>query len=182
MASIDDIRKKRKEWEAGFKPEDKPDRETVSGVPVDLVYTPADVDKLDYLRDLGFPGEYPFTRGVHKNMYRGRNWTMRQFSGFGTAKDTNQRYHYLLEHGQTGLSVAFDFPTLYGRDSDDDRARGEVGKCGVAISSLNDMETLFDGIPLDKVSTSMTINGPASIIWAFYIAAAEEQGVSSDKL
>ncbi|MBN2536800.1 methylmalonyl-CoA mutase family protein [candidate division WOR-3 bacterium] len=157
-------------------------RETVSGVPLNLLYTPLDREGADYLRDLGFPGEYPYTRGVHPDMYRGRLWTMRQFAGFGSARDTNRRYHYLLDHGQTGLSVAFDFPTLYGRDSDDERARGEVGKCGVAISSLADMEVLFDGIPLDKVSTSMTINGPASVVWAFYIAAAEKQGVKSDVL
>ncbi|MBM3323154.1 methylmalonyl-CoA mutase, partial [candidate division WOR-3 bacterium] len=130
----------------------------------------------------GFPGEYPFTRGVRHNMYRGRLWTMREFSGFGTAQDTNQRYKFLLGHGETGLSVAFDFPTLYGRDSDDPLAHGEVGKCGVAIASLADMETLFDGIPMGEVSTSMTINGPASVVWAFYIAAAEKQGVPGAKL
>jgi methylmalonyl-CoA mutase N-terminal domain/subunit len=156
--------------------------ETVSGLPVNILYTPEDNARLDYLRDLGFPGEYPYTRGVRSNMYRGRHWTMREFSGFGTAKDTNQRYKFLLGHGETGLSVAFDFPTLYGRDSDDPLCHGEVGKCGVAISSLADMETLFDGIPLDKVSTSMTINGPASVIWAFYIAAAENRGIGPEKL
>jgi methylmalonyl-CoA mutase N-terminal domain/subunit len=156
--------------------------ETVSGLPVNILYTPEDVAALDYLRDLGFPGEYPYTRGVRSNMYRGRHWTMREFSGFGTSSDTNQRYKFLLEHGETGLSVAFDFPTLYGRDSDDELSQGEIGKCGVAISSLMDMETLFDGIPMDKVSTSMTINGPAAVIWAFYIAAAENQGVAPDKL
>lgn len=155
--------------------------ETVSGLPVNILYTPEDVAQLDYLRDLGFPGEYPYTRGVRSNMYRGRHWTMREFSGFGTAKDTNERYKFLLGHGETGLSVAFDFPTLYGRDSDDALCHGEVGKCGVAISSLDDMETLFAGIPLDKVSTSMTINGPAAVIWAFYIAAAESQGVGPDR-
>ncbi|MEO0108816.1 MAG: methylmalonyl-CoA mutase family protein, partial [candidate division WOR-3 bacterium] len=156
--------------------------ETVSGLPVKMLYTPLDIVGLDYLRDLGFPGEFPYTRGIRTNMYRGRLWTMREFSGFGTAQDTNRRYKFLLEHGETGLSVAFDFPTLYGRDSDDELSQGEVGKCGVAISSLADMETLFEGIPLDKVSTSMTINGPASVIWAFYIAAAENQGVAPEQL
>ena len=131
---------------------------------------------------VGVPGEFPFTRGIHPTGYRGKLWTMRQFAGFGTAKETNARYKFLLEHGQTGLSVAFDFPTLMGYDSDHARSEGEVGKCGVAISSLADMETLFDGIPLDKVSTSMTINGPAIILWAFYIAAAEKQGVPSTAL
>lgn len=155
---------------------------TISGVPVDIVYTPAHLAGFDYARDLGLPGEYPFTRGIRRNMYRGRLWTMREFSGFGTARDTNARYKFLLAHGETGLSVAFDFPTLYGRDSDDPMARGEVGKCGVAVSSLADMETLFDGIPLGSVSTSMTINGPAAVVWAFYIAAAEKQGVKSTEL
>ena len=131
---------------------------------------------------VGVPGEFPFTRGIHPTGYRGKLWTMRQFAGFGTAKETNARYKFLLEHGQTGLSVAFDFPTLMGYDSDHPRSEGEVGKCGVAISSLADMETLFEGIPLDRVSTSMTINGPAIILWAFYIAAAEKQGVPSTAL
>src|SRR5688572_12250360 len=130
----------------------------------------------------GVPGSYPYTRGIHPTGYRGKLWTMRQFAGFGSARDTNARYKFLLEHGQTGLSVAFDFPTLMGYDSDHPRSEGEVGKCGVAISSLADMETLFDGIPLDQVSTSMTINGPAIILWAFYIACAEKQGVASEKL
>ena len=131
---------------------------------------------------LGVPGGYPYTRGIHPTGYRGKLWTMRQFAGFGSAAETNERYKFLLDHGQTGLSVAFDFPTLMGYDSDHPRSEGEVGKCGVAISSLDDMETLFDGIPLDQVSTSMTINGPAIILWAFYIAAAEKQGVSPEKL
>ncbi len=156
--------------------------ETISGIPLKLFYTPDDIKDFDYERDLGIPGEYPFTRGIRHTMYKGRLWTMRLFSGFGTAKDTNKRYKFLLEHGETGLSVAFDFPTLYGRDSDDPLSRGEVGICGVAISSLADMETLFEGIPLDKVSTSMTINGPAAILWAFYIITAEKQGVSPEKL
>src|ERR671915_358187 len=145
------------------------------------LYTPLDVAEQD-AASIGVPGEFPFTRGIHPTGYRGRLWTMRQFAGFGTAKETNARYKFLLEHGQTGLSVAFDFPTLMGYDSDHPRSEGEVGKCGVAISSLADMETLFEGIPLDKVSTSMTINGPAIILWAFYIAAAEKQGVPSTAL
>ncbi|HHS14489.1 MAG TPA: methylmalonyl-CoA mutase [bacterium] len=156
--------------------------DTVSGESLESLYTPDDLGGFDYLKDLGFPGQFPFTRGVYESMYRGRLWTMRMFSGFGSAEDTNKRYKYLLRHGQTGLSVAFDFPTLYGRDSDDPVSRGEVGKCGVAISSLDDMERLFDGIPLDKVSTSMTINGPAAILWAFYIVTAEKQGVPPKKL
>jgi methylmalonyl-CoA mutase N-terminal domain/subunit len=146
------------------------------------VYTAADLNGFDVERQLGRPGEYPFTRGIHPTMYRGKLWTMRQFAGFGSAADTNQRYKFLLEHGQTGLSVAFDFPTLMGYDSDHPRSEGEVGKCGVAISSLADMETLFDGIPLDQVSTSMTINGPAAILFCFYVAAAEKQGVPIAKL
>lgn len=156
--------------------------DTISGVPVKLMYTPPDVESIDYERDLGFPGEYPYTRGVHPNMYRGRLWTMRQFSGFGNARDTNRRYHFLLKGGQTGLSVAFDLPTLMGCDSDDPRSLGEVGRCGVAIDSLEDMEVLFDGIALDKVSTSMTINSPASMLLAYYIAVGEKQGVGPRKL
>ncbi len=149
---------------------------SISGRSVEPVYTP--VDLVDSLGGDGMlPGGFPYTRGIHPTMYRGRLWTMRQFAGFGTAADTNQRYKFLLERGQTGLSVAFDFPTLMGYDSDHPRSEGEVGKCGVAISSLADMETLFEGIPLDQVSTSMTINGPAAILWCFYIAAAEKQGV-----
>ncbi len=182
---IDKIKAEKKRWLEKLKDYPQctmPKFETISGIPVEIVYAPDDIKDLDYLRDLGFPGEYPFTRGIRNTMYRGRIWTMRLFSGFGTAMDTNKRYKLLLEHGETGLSVAFDFPTLYGRDSDDPLSHGEVGKCGVAISSLKDMETLFDGIPLDKVSTSMTINGPASVIWAFYILTAEKQGVSSDKI
>ena len=146
------------------------------------MYGPADLSGFDPRQRLGAPGDFPFTRGIHPTMYRGRLWTMRQFAGFGSAEDTNRRYHFLLEHGQTGLSVAFDFPTLMGYDSDHPRAEGEVGRCGVAISSLADMEDLFHGIPLDQVSTSMTINGPAAILFCFYVAAAERQGVSSDKL
>ena len=150
---------------------------TLSGAPVNRLYTPADVANLDYDRDLGLPGRYPFTRGIHPTGYRGKLWTMRMFSGFGTAEETNARFKYLLAQGQTGLSVAFDMPTLYGYDSDAPEALGEFGKCGVAISSLADMEVLLDGIPLDQVTTSMTINSPAAIIWAMYIAAAEKRGV-----
>jgi methylmalonyl-CoA mutase N-terminal domain/subunit len=145
------------------------------------VYTPLDLPA-DLLAASGLPGEFPYTRGIHPTMYRGKLWTMRQFAGFGTAEDTNARYKFLLERGQTGLSVAFDFPTLMGYDSDHPRSEGEVGKCGVAVSSLADMETLFDGIPLGDVSTSMTINGPASILFCFYIAAAEKQGIPIEKL
>ena len=154
----------------------------VSGRPVAPLYTPLDVADADYAAELGLPGQYPFTRGVHETGYRGRLWTMRQFSGFGTALETNARYKFLLSRGQTGLSVAFDFPTLMGYDSDHPRALGEVGKCGVAISSLDDMETLFGGIPLGQVSTSMTINGPAAMLFCFYVAAAERQGVASAEL
>ncbi len=150
---------------------------TVSGIPIKELYTPLDLNSFDYLKQLGFPGEYPFTRGIHPSMYRGRLWTMRQFSGFGTAEDTNKRFKYLLSHGQTGLSVAFHLPTLMGIDSDHIMAQGEIGKCGVAIDSLADMEILFDGIPLDRISTSMTINPPAAVLWAMYIAVAEKQGV-----
>jgi methylmalonyl-CoA mutase N-terminal domain/subunit len=149
---------------------------TISGLELEPLYTALDVPAGQHAR-LGLPGGYPYTRGVHPTMYRGKLWTMRQFAGFGTAEDTNRRYKFLLERGQTGLSVAFDFPTLMGYDSDHPRAEGEVGKCGVAISSLEDMEDLFAGIPLDQVSTSMTINGPAAILFCFYVAAAEKQGV-----
>src|SRR5881409_2276818 len=148
---------------------------------VQPIYTPLDTADTS-AEALGMPGEYPYTRGVHPTGYRGRLWTMRQFAGFGSARDTNERYKFLLAHGQTGLSVAFDFPTLMGYDSDHPRSEGEVGKCGVAISSLADMQMLFDGIPLDRVSTSMTINGPAVILYCFYIAAAEKQGVDPAKL
>ena len=156
--------------------------ETVSSLPVKDLYTPEDISDLDYMQDLGYPGEYPYTRGVQSNMYRGRLWTMRQFAGFGTAKESNQRYKFLLSRGQTGLSVAFDMPTIMGYDSDHPRSLGEVGRVGVAIDSLADMETLFDGIPLDQVSTSMTTNAPASILWCMYIATGEKQGVPSEKL
>ncbi|MBI2342813.1 MAG: methylmalonyl-CoA mutase family protein [Deltaproteobacteria bacterium] len=150
---------------------------TTSDAPVEPLYTADDLAGFDPDLALGYPGEYPFTRGIHPTMYRGRLWTHRLFSGFGTPTETNARYKYLLKHGQTGLSVAFDFPTLMGYDADADRAIGEVGKCGVNISSLKDMEVLFDGIPLDRVTTSMTINGPAAVLLAFYLAAAQKQGV-----
>ena len=139
---------------------------TVSGEPIDLLYTPEDIAHLNYLSDIGFPGEYPYARGIHHNMYRGKLWTMRQFAGFGAPEDTNARYHYLLEHGQTGLSVAFDLPTLMGRDADDSLSEGEVGICGVSVSSLADMEILFKGITLKDVSTSKTINAPAAMMLA----------------
>lgn len=155
---------------------------TVSGEPVNPLYAPDDIQEINYLSEIGFPGEFPYTRGIHHTGYRGKLWTMRQFAGFGTPEDTNQRFKYLLEHGQTGLSTAFDLPTLMGRDADDPFSEGEVGICGVAVSSLADMEVLFKGIPLDQVTTSMTINAPAAMILAFYIAVAEKQGVRSAAL
>jgi methylmalonyl-CoA mutase N-terminal domain/subunit len=153
-----------------------------SSQPVERLYTPLDIAGFDYLRDLGFPGEYPFTRGVQPTMYRGRHWTMRQYAGFGTAEESNQKFRYLLSQGQTGLSVAFDLPSQLGYDSDDPMAIAEVGQVGVAIDSLYDMETLFDSIPMDKVSTSMTINAPAAVMLAMYVVAGEKQGVSPEKL
>src|SRR5690242_4373881 len=155
---------------------------TVSGFPIRRLYTPADLSGWDASRDLGYPGEPPYTRGIHSTMYRGRPWTMRQFAGFGSAEDTNARFRYLLSQGQTGLSTAFDLPTLMGYDSDHPLSEGEVGKCGVAISSLADMEVLFDKIPLSNVSTSMTINSPAAVIWAMYLAVAEKQGADLKKI
>ncbi|HZP96978.1 MAG TPA: methylmalonyl-CoA mutase family protein [Candidatus Limnocylindria bacterium] len=149
---------------------------TISGEPVEPLYTADDLEGFDAARDLGAPGEFPYTRGIHPTMYRSRLWTMRQFAGFGSAEDTNERFHYLLRHGVTGLSTAFDMPTLMGRDADDPLSRGEVGREGVAVSTLRDMEILFDRIPLDEVTTSMTINGPASIVWAMYLAAGEKRG------
>jgi methylmalonyl-CoA mutase N-terminal domain/subunit len=184
-----DIANNRDRWEQKTLPlsqERFPERKkrfiTTSSESINRLYTPLDVEDLDYADQIGQPGEYPFTRGIHPTMYRGRPWTMRMFAGFGTAEETNARYQYLFKQGNMGLSVAFDLPTLMGYDSDAPQSLGEFGKCGVAVSSLKDMEILFDGIPLDKVSTSMTINGPAAIIWAMYIAAAEKQGVSMDKL
>jgi len=181
---MEELRRKAKAWQKRAEEDllSADEATTVSGEPVHLLYTPLDTTGFDYLRDLAFPGEYPFTRGVYPNMYRGRLWTMRQFSGFGTSEDTNRRYKFLLRSGQTGLSVAFHLPTIYGRDSDNPLSKGEVGKCGVAVDSLADMETIFDGIPLDKVSTSMTINAPASILLAMYVAVGEKQGVPSNQL
>jgi len=177
------------QWEKGMvaktlakNKERKEEFTTTSGTTIERLYTPADLADFDYEKELGMPGQYPFTRGVQPTMYRGRFWTMRQYAGFATAEDSNKRYKYLLEQGQTGLSVAFDLPTQIGYDSDDNIAQGEIGKVGVAIDSLADMETLFGGIPLDKVSTSMTINAPASVLLSMYIAVAEKQGVSADKL
>ncbi|MBW6458225.1 MAG: methylmalonyl-CoA mutase, partial [FCB group bacterium] len=158
-----------------------PEFRTMSNLTIDPLYTPEDMDGI-YADKIGYPGEYPFTRGVYPTMYRGRLWTMRQYAGFGDAKQSNARYKYLLEHGQTGLSVAFDLPTQIGYDSDNPICDGEVGKVGVAIDSLEDMEVLFDGIPLDKVSTSMTINAPASVLLAMYIVVAEKQGVPASEL
>jgi methylmalonyl-CoA mutase, N-terminal domain len=186
---LSEIRESQERWEettqqrtlAQF-PERRAEFLTTSSEPIERLYTPLDVAGLDYTHDLGFPGQYPFTRGIHSTMYRGKTWTMRMFAGFGTAEETNERYKYLLAHGNMGLSVAFDLPTLMGYDTDAPAALGEFGTCGVAISSLKDMEILFDGIPLGDVSTSMTINSPAAIIWAMYIAAAENQGVDRSQL
>jgi methylmalonyl-CoA mutase, N-terminal domain len=163
-------------------PERKKDFVNTSGIPVQRLYTPLDLQEMDYLGDLGFPGSYPFTRGVQPTMYRARHWTMRQYAGFASAEESNRRYKFLLGHGQTGLSVAFDLPTQIGYDSDHEMAMGEVGKVGVAIDSLQDMEILFNGIPLDKVSTSMTINAPAAVLLAMYLAVAEKQGIPTQKL
>jgi len=184
----DDLQQAREQWEQTTLketleryPERYEEFITTSSDPVKRLYTPLDVED-GYLETQGFPGEYPFTRGIHPTMHRGRLWTMRMFAGFGTAEETNARFKYLLEQGQTGLSTAFDLPTLMGYDTDAPEAEGEFGKCGVAISSLRDMEVLLDGIPLDKVTTSMTINSPAPVIWAMYIAAAEKQDVLMHKL
>lgn len=186
---VEEIRKQTEDWEKNKinptlvkRPERKEKFTSTSGINLKRVYTPADISKTDYERDLGLPGEYPYTRGVQSTMYRGRFWTMRQYAGFSTAEESNKRYKYLLQQGTTGLSVAFDLPTQIGYDSDHPLSEGEVGKVGVAIDSLADMETLFDGIPLDKVSTSMTINAPAAVLLAMYIAVAEKQGVLPDKL
>src|SRR6202011_1872416 len=155
---------------------------TISGVPIEPLYGPEDLRGIDWQRDIGAPGEFPYTRGIHRDMYRGRLWTMRQFSGFATPEETNRRHHYLLDQGQTGLSVAFDLPTLMGYDADDPMAEGEVGKCGAGVSSLEDMEILLRGIPLDKISISMTINSPAAVLWAMYLAVAEQQGADWSRL
>jgi methylmalonyl-CoA mutase N-terminal domain/subunit len=185
---LDEIRRQKEKWgkETLNKSFDKlPERgqfRTSSDIPVSQVYTPGDIAELDYLCDLGFPGEYPLTRGVYPTMYRARFWTMRQYAGFGTAEQTNKRFKYLLEHGQTGLSVAFDFPTQVGYDCDHPLALGEVGKVGVSASTLRDMEVLFEGIPLDKVTTSMTINAPANVLLAMYVAVGRKQGVEQSRL
>jgi methylmalonyl-CoA mutase, N-terminal domain len=186
---IEELRQALEKWEETTLPHSLaslPERQktylTTSSEPIERIYTPLDIADLDYQADLGMPGEYPYTRGIHPTMHRSRLWTMRMFAGFGTAEETNQRFKYLLQQGQTGLSIAFDLPTLMGYDTDDAESLGEFGKCGVAISSLKDMEILLEGIPLDKVSTSMTINSPAAVIWAMYIAAAEKQGVRADQL
>jgi len=188
-SKLSELRDARDKWEettlhnvTAKMPERRESFITTSSEPINRLYTPLDVADTDYGRDLGMPGEYPFTRGVHPTLHRGKLWTMRMFAGFGSAEETNARFKYLLDQGQTGLSVAFDLATLMGYDSDEPEALGEFGKCGVAVSSLKDLEILFDGIPLEKVSTSMTINSPAAIIWAMYIAAAEKQGVKSDQL
>jgi len=186
---LEEIREALEKWEEttlqqamAAKPERREGFVTTSSEPVDRLYTPLDIADMDYVRDLGMPGQFPYTRGIHPTMYRARPWTMRMFAGFGTAEETNARFSYLLDQGQTGLSIAFDLATLMGYDTDAPEAEGEFGKCGVAVSSLQDMENLLDGIPLDKVSTSMTINSPAPVIWAMYIAAAEKQGVQPEQL
>ncbi len=186
---LEKIKAGREKWDQGpvqktlaKNPEQRPVFTTISGTPVERLYTPLDVTGLDYDRDLGYPGMYPYTRGVQPTMYRGRYWTMRQYAGFGTAKETNERYRYLLKQGQTGLSVAFHLPTQAGYDSDDPLSMGEVGKVGVAIDSIDDLRVLFNGIPLDKVSTSMTINAAATVLLGMYLSLAEEQGVSWDKV
>ena len=181
--TFDDIEEEENKWREELarvfaaRPERLKRFSTVSDQEIKRIYLPTDVSEQDYLKDLGLPGEYPFTRGVQPSMYRGRLWTMRMFAGLGSAADTNKRFHLLVKEGQTGLSTAFDMPTLMGYDSDSPKARGECGKCGVAIDTLKDMETLFDGLPVDKITTSMTINPPASIIWAMYISMAENRGI-----
>jgi methylmalonyl-CoA mutase N-terminal domain/subunit len=187
---LDAIRKAQQEWNAKLEESNKkfPERDasftTLSDMEVPLLSTPADLadEGIDYLRDIGFPGEFPYTRGVQRNMYRGKLWTMRQFAGFSSAEDTNKRFKLLLEHGQTGLSTAFDMPTLMGYDADSPRGKGEVGKCGVSVCSLEDMERLFAGIPLGDITTSMTINGPAIVVLSMYLAFAEAQGVPKHKV
>jgi len=186
---LDELKDSLEKWEEtslqktlASMPERRDNFITTSSEPIERLYTPLDVADMDYTSDLGHPGEYPYTRGVHPTLHRGKLWTMRMFAGFGTAEETNARFKYLLGQGQTGLSIAFDLATLMGYDTDQPEALGEFGKCGVAVSSLKDMEILLDGIPLDKVSSSMTINSPAAIIWAMYIAAAENKGVRPDQL
>jgi methylmalonyl-CoA mutase N-terminal domain/subunit len=179
------LSQRRAAWKKRIDDGDRESRErfvTTSGRPIERLYDPNDIAATDYERDIGWPGEYPFTRGVHPTGYRGRPWTMRMFAGFGSVEETNARFKYLLEHGQTGLSIAFDLPTLYGYDADAPQAAGEFGKCGVCVSSLADMEILLAGLPLDEMTTSMTINSPAAVIWAMYIAAAEKRGVPRQRL
>ena len=187
--NFEEVQKAHDNWEKetlGVHQKSYPDRQdafvTTSSRPIKAIYTPLDIPKLDYMKDLGFPSEYPFTRGVQPSMYRGRLWTMREFAGMGTAEESNERFKFLLANGQTGLSVAFHLPTIFARDSDHPFSHGEVGKLGVAVDTLKDMEILFDGIPLDKVTTSMTINAPASILLAMYMVTAQKQGISSDKI
>ncbi|MBN2032969.1 MAG: methylmalonyl-CoA mutase family protein [Deltaproteobacteria bacterium] len=185
---MDDIRKEREKWERTLKevfsitPQRLERFSTVSDQEIKPLYTPEDLQNHDFQRDMGFPGEYPFTRGVQPSMYRGRLWTMRMFAGLGTAKDTNQRFHVLVNAGQTGLSTAFDMPTLMGYDTESPRSKGECGKCGVAIDTIVDMEDLFDGLPVDGITTSMTINPPAPVIWGMYIAMAEKRGIDRRKI
>jgi len=186
---LEELRQARRQWEATTlrgsleqQPERAPRFSTLSDMEIARLYAPDDLPAYDPARDLGLPGEYPFTRGIHPTMYRGRLWTMRQFAGFGSPEDSNRRFHYLLEHGQTGLSVAFDMPTLMGYDSDHARAQGEVGREGVAVDTLEDMEILFRGLPLDRITTSMTINAPANVLLAMYLVAAERAGFRRDQL
>ncbi len=187
--SLDEIRKRLKVWEEEVikndiskYPERLPEFKNISGIVLKRFYTPVDLENYDYFEKLGFPGEYPFTRGIHATMYRGRIWTMRMFSGYGSPEYTNERLKFLLKHGETGLSLAFDFPTLLGLDADDPLSHGEVGVVGVSVSSLKDMEVIFDGIPMDQVTTNMTINPPAPVLLSFYIAAAEKQGVGPEQI
>ncbi|MHB1571059.1 MAG: methylmalonyl-CoA mutase family protein, partial [Solirubrobacteraceae bacterium] len=185
MAALDDVPVTYEQWQAAYGLSSERDApfETLSGEPVAPLYTERDLPESDPGHpSIGLPGSYPFTRGVYPSMYRGRLWTMRQFAGFGTARETNARFRYLLDHGQTGLSTAFDMPSLMGHDSDHPRSEGEVGREGVAVDSVRDMEALFDGIPLDQVTVSMTINAPAAIMLAFYVVAAERQGVAPERL
>ncbi len=187
--ALDEIKKRIRKWEEETLPKSLdryPERidkfTTLSNIEIKRLYTPIDIGGVDYFQKLGFPGEYPFTRGIHSTMYRGRIWTMRMFSGYGSAKDTNRRLKFLIEHGETGLSLAFDYPTLVGIDSDDPMAKGEVGICGVAVSSLKDMEIIFNGIDMGSITTNMTINPPAPILLAMYVATAEKQGVPYEKI
>jgi len=184
LKRVDKIGEEKKRWQDSFLKKANPVQKPLTdwGEPIEVLYTPDEFGLLDYLSEIGFPGEYPFVRGVHPTMYLGRTWTMRQYSGFGTAEETNKRFRYLLSQGQTGLSVAFDLPTQIGYDSDHPMSKGEVGKAGVPVDSLEDMEIIFDGLPLDQLSTSMTINAPAAILLAMYLVVAERQGIASEKL